>query len=100
MNHQVHFDSKRLEECAGRWKIRRLETFGSYHRPDFGPQSDIDLLVTFADGSKWDLLDMVSLREELEAIFSRSVDLLENGCIKNPFRLRTILPDLEVLYAA
>ena|SRR2546426_7186411 len=100
MNHQVHFDSTRLEECGRRWKILRLEAFGSSRRQDFGPQSDIDLLVTFADETKWDLLDMVSLQKELEAIFGHSVDLLENGCIKNPFRLRTILPELEVLYAA
>ena|SRR3990172_12279916 len=100
MNYQVHFDSIRLEECGRRWKILRLEAFGSCRRPDFGPQSDIDLLVTFADGTKWDLLDMVSLRDELEAIFGRSVDLLENGSIKNPFRLQSIMPELEVLYAA
>jgi predicted nucleotidyltransferase len=100
MNHQVQFDPIRLEQCARRWRIRRLEAFGSCLRRDFNAQSDIDLLVTFADGTKWDLLDMVSLGEELEAIFGRPVDLVENGCIKNPFRLQTILPDLEVLYAA
>lgn len=100
MNQQVLFDSRRLEECARRWKILRLEAFGSCRRPDFGPQSDIDLLVTFAEGAEWDLLDILSLQQELEAIFGRSVDLIENGSIRNPFRLRTILPDLEVLYAA
>ena len=100
MNHRFHYDSIRLELCARRWRVRRLEAFGSCLRPDFNAQSDIDLLVTFAEGATWDLLDMVLLRQELEAIFGRSVDLVENGSIKNPFRLRTILPDLEVLYAA
>ncbi len=42
-----------------RWKIREMALFGSVLRDDFSPDSDIDILVTFADDAKWGLLDLI-----------------------------------------
>ena len=68
--------------------VRRLEVFGSILRHDFNNErSDVDVLVEFepqADGSFSNFLD---LKESLEAIFGRSVDLLELRAIRNK-RLR------------
>jgi len=74
--------------------------FGSVLRSDFRPNSDIDLLVTFTPDATWSLFDLIQMQEELEDLFGRPVDLVERDTIRNPFRKRTILGNLQVIYAA
>jgi len=62
--------------------------------------SDIDLLVDFEPDARWDLMDWVRLREELEALLGRPIDLVERSAILNPYRRKRILAECEVLYAA
>ncbi|MHB8799511.1 MAG: nucleotidyltransferase family protein [Thermoanaerobaculia bacterium] len=93
-------DRERLESLCLRWGIRELSLFGSAIRSDFGPASDVDVLVSFSMGSSWSLLDLVRLNDELEALFGRRVDLVEKEAVRNPFRRRTILGDRRILYAA
>jgi uncharacterized protein len=50
--------------------------------------------------ANFDLYDFVGLRDELKAIFSREVDLVEKEALRYPFRRRAILENQEVLYAA
>jgi hypothetical protein len=80
--------------------IIKLMLFGSVLRDDFGPKSDVDVLVKFSANSKTDLFDLIEIKSELEAIFGRPVDLVEEGSIKNPYRLKNINENLETLYAA
>ena len=93
-------DFERLESLCLRWDIRELSLFGSAIRSDFGPASDIDVLVSFSTGSEWSLLDLVRLNDELESLFGRRVDLVEKEAVRNPFRRRTILGHRRVLYSA
>ena len=83
-----------------RWKIQELALFGSVLREDFRPDSDIDVLVTFAPEAPWSLFDLVTMKEELEGFFGRPVDLVEKAALRNPFRRRAILKHQKVLYAA
>jgi hypothetical protein len=90
-------------EIAGfcrRWRILELSLFGSVVRADFGPDSDIDVLLTFESQVTWSLLDLVQMREELESLFERAVDLVEEAALRNPVRRRAILREKEVIYAA
>ena len=92
-----------LVEVCRRWRIARLEIFGSALRADFGPASDIDLLVTFERDARlsWEQEDQ--LRQELERVLGRRVDLLPRSVIersRNPFRRRSILGGAATLYAA
>jgi predicted nucleotidyltransferase len=48
-----------IEEFCRRWKIREFSLFGSVLREDFGPQSDVDVLVSFAPEAEWDLFHLV-----------------------------------------
>ena len=89
-----------IEAFCHRWKVLEFSLFGSALRPDFGPKSDIDVLVRFEDLAGWSLFDVVDMTEELKAIFGREVDLVEESAIRNPFRRHTILSTKEVLYAA
>ncbi|HUF07975.1 MAG TPA: nucleotidyltransferase family protein [Rhodothermales bacterium] len=89
-----------IDEFCRKWRIRELSLFGSALRDDFGPDSDVDLLVSFDSPNRWTLWDFVDMREELEGLFGRRVDLLSKPALKNPFRRREILTTQQVIYAA
>lgn len=85
--------------CA-KWKIREFALFGSVLREDFGPRSDVDVLVTLEKDAPWSLYEWIDMIDELKAMFGREVDLVEKTAIRNPFRRHAILKDARVLYAA
>lgn len=89
-----------LDAWCRRWKVVELAIFGSALREDFGPQSDVDLLVSFEKDASWSLLDLVTKQEELEQIFGREIDLVEREGLRNPIRRRAILATAQPLYAA
>ena len=82
-----------------KWQITEFALFGSILRDDFRPDSDVDVLVTFAPDEKWSLFDIVRMKEELQLIFNREVDLVQKAGLKNPFRRYEILRTKEVIYA-
>ena len=100
MNPRVELDHDALAEFCRKWRIRELSIFGSALRDDFGPQSDLDFLVSFEEGTGFDLFDLFEMKEELEARCGRSVDLVQKEALRNPWRKREILRTCEVLYAA
>lgn len=97
------FPMEALTEFCRRWKIIKLELFGSILRDDFGPDSDIDFLVTFDPGARWTLFDLVHAETELSSLVARTVDLVERAPIEeseNWLRRRAILDSAETLYVA
>ncbi len=97
---KIQVPMTKIEEFCRKWKIKEFSLFGSVLREDFGPKSDIDVMVSFDDRAMWDLFDLVDMIDELKAIFGRDVDLVEKGTIRNPFRLHSTMTNNEVLYAA
>lgn len=92
-----------IGEICARWKIVELELFGSVLRDDFGPDSDVDMMVTFVSDAPWDLLDLVRIENELTAVLGRNVDLTTRRAVEssgNPFRQEEILGSARTLYAA
>lgn len=92
-----------LEDFCRRWKITELALFGSVLREDFRPDSDVDVLLSFADDARWGLFDLGRMEEELRTIFGRPVDLITRRSVeesRNYIRRRDILDGLEVLIAA
>ena len=86
-----------------RWQVTELALFGSVLRDDFGPDSDIDVLVSFEDSARHTLFDMVRMEEELKTLFGREVDLAERTGIetsRNYIRRKAILQSAETIYAA
>jgi predicted nucleotidyltransferase len=95
--------NEKLADFCRRWKIIELSLFGSVLREDFGPDSDIDVLVTFAPDAAWRFYDLIDMREELERIFGRSVDLVERRLVEtseNYIRRKHILSNVETIYVA
>jgi len=91
--------TNRIAEFCRKWRVTEFSIFGSVLREDFGPQSDVDVLVTFKPDAPWDLWDLVTMQEELREIFGREVDLVEEQTLRNPFRRREILRSRLVIYA-
>ena len=91
-----------IEAFCQRWKITELELFGSVLRDDFGPDSDVDFLVTFAPESRWTLLDLAGMHEELAELLGRKVDLGERSSVEqshNWIRRRELLGSARTYYA-
>jgi hypothetical protein len=85
------------------WKIAEVALFGSVLRDDFRPDSDIDVLVTFAPDVSWRFYDLVSMKQELETMFGRPVDLIEKRLVEqseNYIRRKHILNHMETIYVA
>ena len=100
VSRNIDIPMDRIERFCRRWEIREFSLFGSVLREDFGPDSDIDVLVSFELDAEWDLFHLVDMRDELMALFGRNVDLVEKEGLRNPFRRRTILDTREVIYHA
>jgi uncharacterized protein len=102
-------DSEIARFCQ-RWQIRELALFGSAVRSDFGPGSDVDVLVTFSPEAEWGLLDHVQMQQELQTLFHRKVDLISRRALERSrnWLLRreilntaeTLFPQRKVAYAA
>ena len=100
MNAQVQLDRDALAAFCRKWRVCELSLFGSALRDGFGPDSDLDFLVSFDREARLDLFDLIEMREELAQTFGRPVDLLEKEALRNPWRRHEILRTREVLYAS
>ncbi|MDQ3642801.1 MAG: nucleotidyltransferase domain-containing protein, partial [Actinomycetota bacterium] len=79
--------------------VRELAVFGSVVRPDFRPDSDVDVLVDFESDAEVGLFEFVGLKNKLTEVVGRNVDLVEKAGLK-PFVRDEILSTRRVLYAA
>lgn len=100
MNARVQLDQAVLEAFCRKWRIRELSLFGSALRDDFGPDSDLDFLVSFEPDTRLDIDTLLDIKEELEAHFGRPVDVVEKEALRNPWRRYEILRTREIVYAA
>ena len=86
-----------------RWQVTELALFGSVLREDFGPDSDIDVLISFRESARHTLFDMVRMEEELKTLFGREVDLVSRRGIErssNQLRREAILGAAETIHAS
>lgn len=93
-----------LQELCRLYHVRRLDLFGSAARGgDFDPgRSDVDFLVEF-DRAHPDALSLKTyfdLKQALEALLGRSVDLIEPGELRNPYLKASIEASREPIFAA
>ena len=103
INEKVDIPLKRIAAFCSKWHISELALFGSVLGPDFGPRSDIDVLVTFEPDSRHNLFDLVQMEDELRAIFGRDVDLIDRKSVeasRNYIRRREVLGSMETVYVA
>jgi len=102
MDAQIDIPYEAIAEFCRRWKITELSLFGSVLRDDFRPDSDVDVLVTFAPNHGLTYFDLVQMERELKEIIGRPVDLVERETIEqspNFIRRNAILSTVRPLYA-
>ncbi len=99
-NVRIDVPRDKIEAFCRRWKVKELSIFGSALRDDFGPESDVDVLVELAPDHGLSLYEWVDMIDDLKEIFGREVDLVAKGGLKNPFRRKEILQTAEVVYAS
>jgi len=95
----IKYSEEKLDEVCRRHRIRRLRVFGSALRDDFGPASDIDVLVEFEQGAVVGFA-IVDVQNDLAAVFGgRKVDLVNPKYISRFIR-DEVLTSAEEIYAA
>ena len=100
---KLRVSKESIAEFSRKWKITEFALFGSVLREDFRPDSDVDVLVTFSPDSDWGVEHLLDMKEELEALFGRAVDLVEKRLVeesRNYIRRKHILSHMEAVYAA
>jgi hypothetical protein len=100
---QLPIDETTLAEFCRKWKIAKLELFGSFLRGEARPDSDIDLLVTYEAGTRWSLLEHVHIENELSDLTGRKIDLVMRQAVEaghNAIRRNEILGTAVPIYVA
>ena len=103
MSAHIEIPREEVETFCQRWQIVELALFGSVLRDDFGPDSDVDILVRFRPEARHGLFDMVRMQEELQSILGRKVDLVSRRRIemsRNYIRRKAVLESAEVVYGS
>jgi predicted nucleotidyltransferase len=100
--HEIGLPGEMVRQFCARWKVTEMAAFGSVVRGSLRPDSDLDLLVTFADDAEWSLLDLERMREELGQHVGRPVDLMTRRGVersRNPIIRDEILCAAEIVHA-
>ncbi|MDX9972636.1 MAG: nucleotidyltransferase domain-containing protein [FCB group bacterium] len=97
---RLYIPENSLALFCRKWKIEELSLFGSTLTDEFGPDSDVDVLIDFGGDADWSLYDWLEMKGELEALFGRRVDLVAREELRNPFRRYAVLSSREVIYAS
>jgi len=96
---QIKFPLKEIARYCRENKIARLRAFGSVLRDDFGPESDVDLLVAFEPDAGIGLFDYVRIKQELSELIGREVDLVSEKGISKYIR-DEVFEEAEPLYVS
>lgn len=94
---------RRLARLCHRHHIQKLALFGSILRDDFGPDSDVDVLIDPKPGHMKTFGEREAARLDLVKLFGRPVDLLKRSVVKNSndtIRKESILSSARVIYGA
>jgi len=99
----IELPMEKIQEFCHKWQITEFALFGSVLRGDFRPDSDIDVLITFSPTAKRGLTETLQMRDELQAVFERKVDLIVKDAIErseNWLRRKNILESAQTIYAS
>ncbi len=94
---RVDVPKEAIESFCRKHHVKKLALFGSVLRDDFGPESDVDVLVEFEPGQTPGL-EFFDMQEELSALFGRKVELVSAAGLRNPFRRHEILSTQRVIF--
>jgi uncharacterized protein len=103
MINEINLQREELRALCKRFHVRRLDLFGSAARGDFDPEhSDVDFLVEFdrTHPKAMSFDTYFDLKEALEALLGRAVDLVEAGAVRNPYLKASIERSRQPVFGA
>ena len=103
INPDQHFNIQpnQLQEICQQWQITELALFGSVLRDDFNAESDIDVLVSFAEEAKITFFDLDTIESQLSKLFNRPVDIVTKQAIEQSHKKKkknNILNNAKIIY--
>ena len=91
--------SEQIRKLCSIHKVDKMYVFGSVLTKDFSEQSDVDFLVKFGEIELYDYFEnLLNLKESLEKLLQRKVDILEIQAIKNPYLKKSIDNNKKLIY--
>lgn len=101
MDRLIEDNHESVEQLCRRYRVDRLEVFGSAADGGFDPaSSDLDFLVRFESCDPAEHYERYfGLLEALEALFGRPIDLVEAGAMRNPYFIREVSRSRTPIYA-
>lgn len=99
----IELSEPQIQDFCRRWQITELALFGSILRSDFGPDSDVDFLVTFSPEARHGLMALAQMHQELQDLVGREVDLVSKRALERSYnwvRKQNILHSAETIYVA
>ena len=99
MGSQLYIDKEKISELCQQHSVIRLYLFGSFAQNKATENSDVDFLVQFGNVDLYDYFDnYIDLKEKLEKLYNRKVDLVEEQTVKNPFLAQDINHTKQLIY--
>lgn len=98
IRNDLEIDDEKLAAICEQYHVTELSLFGSVLGDDFGPESDVDVLVAIPYPSPIGLLEFIACAHELEELFGRKVDLMERDGIHWLIRER-VRAEARIVYA-
>ena len=96
---RISVPKRRIQQFCQRYDVQRMALFGSVLSKNFRPDSDVDVLVSFAPNAHVGFLTLSQMQRELSRLFKRPVDLVPMDGLKPVIR-NSVLSNIEVVYAA
>lgn len=95
----IEQNKQKIHQLCKEHYVKQLYLFGSVLTEKFNNQSDIDFLVQFATIDLNNYFDnYMDFKEELESLFNRKVDLIENQAVKNPIFRKVLDREKKMIY--
>ncbi|MCL4254332.1 MAG: nucleotidyltransferase domain-containing protein [Anaerolineae bacterium] len=101
-NLPIHIPYDQIAQFCQKWGVIEVALFGSVLRDDFSPDSDVDILLTFAPDAIYTLFDLVEMHHDLRDVVGRDVDIVDRRAMEqshNYIRRNAILETYQVIYA-
>ena len=99
MSVRIHIPKDKIADFCRCNRIRRLALFGSVVRDDFGPESDVDVLVEFEPAARVGFFELYDMEQELSRLLGgRKVDINTPNSLSKYFR-DEVLAEAEAQYA-
>jgi predicted nucleotidyltransferase len=82
--------------CFKKYGVQKAAVFGSFARNEERKESDVDFIISFS--RKYDLLELVGLKQDLEEVLQRPVDIITYNSLRNDMFARAVLSEAKVIY--